>query len=291
MNELANKFAARAAASPDRTKRYRHVWTQEQGGVTYGDGVDYWPAVYELTTSIASTALTVKVLIGATDAGGGFTHQVATCWSMAIKRVWSDKALVLLPETVAGKVTTHKRRILIDIGWNDPNAEYTVSCKVTPGMKGLIASIDGLATAAERQARLESLGVLPLKAATYDTAWMKWKKEAMLADVDRDNVFHGTPDMLNWGAQDSEAVPHEFGHTIGLPDEYDTTQYNGVAVDAAIYDQPPFSTKSIMNNTVSNRGSTLYPRHFALIAADFKDLMSSSVKPGGVFGTPTVQML
>lgn len=289
MNELANKFAARAAASPTRTKRYRHVWTQEQGGVTYGDGVNTWAAVYELSTSIASPALTVKVLIGATDGGGGLTSEVQTRWESAIKRLWSDKATVSVNETVAG--TTHTRRVLFAVAWNDANAEYTVACKPTPGMDGLIASIDGSATAADRTARLQGLGIIAIKAGTYDVTWPKWKKVALLHDVDRDNVFHGTPNMLEWGADDSEAVPHEFGHTIGLPDEYDTTQYNGNPVDSAIYGQPGFTTKSIMNNTVSSRGSTLYPRHFDLIATDFMDLMSTMVKPGVAFGTPAVKIL
>jgi hypothetical protein len=291
MNELAAKFAARAAASPVCTKRYRHVWTQEQGGVTYGDGVSTWPAVYELSTSAASTALTVNVLIGATDGGGGFTAEVATRWSLAIKRVWSDKASVSINETAGGVVKTHTRRILFDISWNDANAEYTVQCRPTPGMAGLIASIDSGATPGARSAHVQALGVPSIKAATYDIAWPMWKKTALLHDVDRDNVFHGTPNMLEWGADDSEAVPHEFGHTIGLPDEYLTTQYNGVAVDAAIYNQPPFGTKSIMNNTVSSRGSTLYPRHFSLIATDFRDLMSTLVKPGSTFGAATARML
>ena len=291
MNELAAKFAARAAASPTCTKRYRHVWTQEQGGVTYGDGVATWPAVYELSTSAASPALTVKVLIGANDGGGGFTAEVAMRWSMAIKRVWSDKASVSINETVAGVVKPHTRRILFEISWNDANAEYTVQCRPTPGMPGLIASIDSGATPADRCAHVLALGVPSVKAATYDIAWPMWRKTALLNDVDRDAVFHGTPNMLEWGADDSEAVPHEFGHTIGLPDEYLTTQYNGVAVDAAIYNQPPFGTKSIMNNTVSSRGSTLYPRHFSLIASDFRDLMSTMVKPGAALGVATVGML
>lgn len=291
MNELATRFAARAAASALSTKRYRHIWTQEQGGVTYGDGVSTWPAVYELSTSATSTALTVKVLIGATDGGGGFTAEVATRWSMAINRVWSDKAAVSLNETTGGAIKTHIRRILFEISWNDAHAEYSVQCRPTPGMAGLIASIDSGADNAARRVHVAALGVPSVKAAEYDIAWPVWKKTALLRDVDRDAVFHGTPNMLEWGADDSEAVPHEFGHTIGLPDEYLTTQYNGVAVDAAIYNQQPFGTKSIMNNTVSSRGSTLYPRHFNLIATDFRDLMSTLVKPGGTFGVATVSML
>ena len=291
MNELLNKFAARAAAAPLCSKRYRHVWTQEQSGVTYGDGVNTWPAVYEISTTAASTALTVNVLIGATDGGGGFTAEVAKRWAGAIKRVWSDKAAVSVTQTTAGVAKAHKRRILFEIAWNDVNAEYTVQCRPTPGMAGLIAAIDAQPTPADRSAYVQSLGVAAVTAAAYDIAWPTWKKTAMLRDVDRDNVFHGTPNMLEWGADDSEAVPHEFGHTIGLPDEYLTTQYNGIALDAAIYNQPPFGTKSIMNNTVSSRGSTLYPRHFSLIATDFRDLMSTSVAPGGVYGAPTVTML
>ena len=290
MNELAKKFADRAAASPTRTKRYTHVWTQEQGGTTYGDGVDTWAAVYELSTTISSPALTVNVLIKATDGGGGFTAEVMTRWAQAIKRVWSDKAAVSVDETVSGKVTTHTRRVLFELGWNDTNAKYTVACRKTPGMPGLIKSIDDEADADDRAARLIGLGISAAKAAAYDVAWPKWRKEALLHDVDRDNVFHGTPDMLNWGANDSEAVPHEFGHTIGLPDEYNVTKYNGVAVDGAIYGQDGFTTKSIMNNTVSSRGSTLYARHFTLIAADFLDLMKTSVKPSGVFSNAVAKV-
>ncbi|MDR3443677.1 MULTISPECIES: immune inhibitor A domain-containing protein [unclassified Dyella] len=292
MNELATRFAARLAASPSHTKRYRHIWTQEQNGVTYGDGISTWPAIYELTTSNASSALTVKVLIGARDGGGGFTAEVSTRWEMAIKRVWSDKATVSIKETVNGNVVTHTRRVLFEIGWNHTNAEYSVLCRPTPGMTGLIASVDGELTASARTSRLELMGVPAIKAGTYDVAWPQWRKEALLRDVDRDNVFHGTPNMLEWGAKDSEAVPHEFGHTIGLPDEYDTTRYNGNPVDATIYGQPGFSTKSIMNNTVSNRGSTLYARHFDLIANDYLDLMRTLVKPAGTFtGVPEIKIL
>jgi hypothetical protein len=181
--------------------------------------------------------------------------------------------------------------VLFELGWNDANAEYTVACKPTPGMAGLIASIDGEATVDARRNRLKGMKILPAKADAYDVAWPRWKKESLLNDVDRDNVFHGTPDMLNWGAKDSEAVPHEFGHTIGLPDEYNVTQYNGVAVDATIYGQPGFATKSIMNNTVSSRGSTLYPRHFSLIATDFMDLMSTTVKPSTNYSNAVAKIL
>jgi hypothetical protein len=290
-NELATKFAQRAAASPTCKKRYRHVWTQEQSGVTYGDGVDYWAAVYEISTSISSPALTVNVLIRATDGGGGFTAEVMKRWEQAIKRVWSDKATVSVDETVAGKVTKHTRRVLFELGWNDANAQYTVACKPTPGMTGLIASIDAMASADARTARLIGLKILPEKAAAYEVAWPTWRKQSLLNDVDRDNVFHGTPNMLEWGAKDSEAVPHEFGHTIGLPDEYNVTKYNGAAVDATIYGQPGFATKSIMNNTVSSRGSTLYPRHFSLIATDFMDLMSTSVKPSANYSNAVAKIL
>jgi hypothetical protein len=111
-NELATKFAQRAAASPLCKKRYRHVWTQEQSGVTYGDGVDYWAAVYEISTSISSPALTVNVLINATDGGGGFTAEVMKRWEQAIKRVWSDKATVPVAccSSLAGTTPTPSTR-------------------------------------------------------------------------------------------------------------------------------------------------------------------------------------
>jgi hypothetical protein len=123
--------------------------------------------------------LTVKVLIGATDDGGGFTDEVGMRWKMAINRVWSDKATVSINETVGAQVTTHTRSVLFDIAWNDADAEYSVESKHTPGMKGHIASIDSKATDADRRARLVSLGGPSIVAATYDIAWAEWKNCAV----------------------------------------------------------------------------------------------------------------
>jgi hypothetical protein len=297
---LAAQMAAGAAAknrqreveAPTRSKRYRHVWTQEQSGRTFGDGINTWAAIYVLSTTLTSTTLTCKVLIGTRNGTGNFTEEVAKNWAGAIQRVWSDKATVSVRETVGGQETTHTRRVLFEMGWNDANAQYQVTCNRTPGMAGLITDVEAIADVNARRRHLIAIKVPEDKAREYDAAWPLWKKEDALRNVNRDKKFHGTPDMLTWGDKDKEAVVHEFGHTIGLPDEYNVTQYNGANVDASIYNQAPFSTKSIMNNTVSSRGSTLYARHFKLIATDFKDLMRTTVKPTGTFtGDPVIAIL
>jgi hypothetical protein len=288
----AAKNRQREAEAPTRSKRYRHVWTQEQSGRTYGDGVNTWAANYVLSTTLTSTTLTCKVLIGTRNGTGNFTSDVGTNWEGAINRVWSDKATVSVKETVGALQTTHTRRVLFEMGWNDVNAQYQVTCNRTPGMDGLIADVESIADVNRRIAHLIAIRVPEETARAYDVAWPPWKKKEALRNVNRDKKFHGTPDMLTWGDKDKEAVVHEFGHTIGLPDEYNVTKYNGANVDASIYNQAPFSTKSIMNNTVSSRGSTLYARHFKLIAIDFKDLMRTMVKPTATFtGDPVVAIL
>jgi bacillopeptidase F (M6 metalloprotease family) len=69
--------------------------------------------------------------------------------------------------------------------------------------------------------------------------------------------------MGNFGAEDRNVIAHEFGHIIGNPDEYYTKKYMGHAVDANTYDQVPFATDSIMNNTDPN--GRVHPRHYYLI--------------------------
>jgi hypothetical protein len=69
----------------------------------------------------------------------------------------------------------------------------------------------------------------------------------------------GTPNMEEWGVNDTQAIVHEFGHVIGNPDEYGVTVHNGQPVVSGIYDQPPFTTPSIMNDT---RKAVIYPRHY-----------------------------
>lgn len=74
-----------------------------------------------------------------------------------------------------------------------------------------------------------------------------------------------TPHMADWARVDSQAVIHEFGHMIGCPDEYWTTSHKGFGHfnDHAIYDNEPFTTNSIMNDT-SSKGM-IHERHFRFV--------------------------
>lgn len=78
----------------------------------------------------------------------------------------------------------------------------------------------------------------------------------------------GTPHMGQWGADDRAAIVHEFGHMLGCPDEYYTVSYNGLALPAATYDQVPFTTDSIMNNTGPE--GRIFPRHYQLIKQEYE---------------------
>lgn len=78
----------------------------------------------------------------------------------------------------------------------------------------------------------------------------------------------GTPHMAQWGADDNAAVVHEFGHMIGCPDEYYTVTYNGVPLNAQVYNQIPFTTNSIMNNTGPE--GRIFARHYALIKDQYE---------------------
>jgi hypothetical protein len=78
----------------------------------------------------------------------------------------------------------------------------------------------------------------------------------------------GTPDMGNWGADDSAAIVHEFGHMIGCPDEYYTKKFNGVVTAPDTYDQVPFTTDSVMNNT--GPAGRIHARHYYLIKSEYE---------------------
>jgi hypothetical protein len=83
----------------------------------------------------------------------------------------------------------------------------------------------------------------------------------LLADMDkgelkawRDEVAEtrgAGANMGTWDVDDRVEVIHEFGHMIGNPDEYYVKSFGNVpsTYRAEIYDQPGFSTDSIMNNT------------------------------------------
>lgn len=93
----------------------------------------------------------------------------------------------------------------------------------------------------------------------------------------------GTPDMGNWGADDSAAIVHEFGHMIGCPDEYYTVSFNGVPATPDTYDQLPFTTDSVMNNTGPK--GRIHARHYHLIKQQYE------IWKGLVAGSTSVQVV
>lgn len=113
----------------------------------------------------------------------------------------------------------------------------------------------------------------------YVKAGGKWDKGARGPTV---GGGVGTPDMGNWGADDSAAIVHEFGHMIGCPDEYYTKSFNGVPVAADIYDQLPLTTDSIMNNTGPN--GRIHARHYDFIRAEYEKWKGLSA------GSTTIQV-
>ncbi len=84
----------------------------------------------------------------------------------------------------------------------------------------------------------------------------------------------GTPHLAEWGADDRQAIIHEFGHMIGNPDEYLCTGFSGLAAvwDAGVYNKPAFSTDSIMNNTAED-GCRIYPRHFGMVVQEIRRML------------------
>ncbi len=78
----------------------------------------------------------------------------------------------------------------------------------------------------------------------------------------------GTPHMGQWGGTDAAVISHEFGHMLGLPDEYYTTEWNNTALNGAMYNQVPFTTNSIMNNT--GKEGRIFPRHFETVKRQFE---------------------
>jgi hypothetical protein len=97
----------------------------------------------------------------------------------------------------------------------------------------------------------------------------KWQAEQK-AKTQIAHPTHGTPHMLLWGTGDRAAVIHEFGHMLGLPDEYLTVQWNGQPVPSW-YASAPFTLDSLMNNTDGNGGQRIYTRHYETIRRAWED--------------------
>jgi hypothetical protein len=82
--------------------------------------------------------------------------------------------------------------------------------------------------------------------------------------------------MLSWAATDRQAIIHEFGHVIGNPDEYLCSKIRGFGhtFDNKTYNNPPFSTDSIMNNTGSS--GRIHERHFRFVQMAYRRWKSGS---------------
>ncbi|HOB92618.1 MAG TPA: hypothetical protein PK306_03955 [Aquabacterium sp.] len=87
----------------------------------------------------------------------------------------------------------------------------------------------------------------------------------------------GTPHLGEWGAEDRQAIAHEFGHMIGNPDEYLCVGFSGLAAsyEASMYDRTPFTVPSIMNNTAEN-GCRVYERHFGMVVQEIRRFLEST---------------
>jgi hypothetical protein len=95
--------------------------------------------------------------------------------------------------------------------------------------------------------------------------WQEREQRRTAAVVGQDV---GTPHMGQWGGEDAAVIAHEFGHMLGLPDEYLTTQWNHAAVPGKIYNQQPFTTDSLMNNT--GKEGRIHQRHYETVRRCFE---------------------
>jgi hypothetical protein len=295
-NEVGGVFASRAAKV--RSKVYtRHVWQLCDGNPAQ------WQTQYTLTTSPGATNLTVSVAINAVNGSAQATANVIGGWGMRIGTVWNNKAQISVPvyanATATAPSDVIRRKVVFELV-TAPSG-YQVTCNHTRTAQEYLTYFDGL-SATDRNNLISNWMVSSPEVQGYQTTLPEWKKLQKLADVPRDHTRHGTPDLGAWGDQDTEALQHEFGHGIGLPDEYVTTRYfvspdgatwTEITLDPTIYNRPPFTTRSLMNNTMSRSGSQVFPRHFYLLRNDFADFVATTLGITGVVkpNTATVQMV
>ena len=141
--------------------------------------------------------------------------------------VWNSKASISVPlyASLASAIvqSTVTRTVGFELEFVDGAAgsPYPVTCNHTKTLAEYIAGFDAMSQPDRDFDHPKATSVSELR--TYSTADPEWKKRKFLNDVTRDHNRHGTPHLQSWGDQDSEAVQHEFGHAIGLPDEYNTT--------------------------------------------------------------------
>lgn len=287
-DELSGVLASKNVA---KSKAYsRHV-AQLCGGE-----LPQWPTRYTLSTTATGSTLGVKVAINVTDGTGAATKSVRDRWNMMIGTVWNNKARISVPlyaSATSSKIDdTVTRTVVFELEFVGATAgsPYAVTCNHTRTAKEYMDYFDAL-SAPERNNLIAAWRRQKPDLQAYAVTDPEWKKLKYLGDVTRDHNRHGTPHLGMWGDGDSEAIQHEFGHAIGLPDEYNTTKFwtspdgnawTEVAIDGSIYNQPPFSTKSLMNNTMSASGSIVFDRHFKLLAKDFENLVSTQLGLTGV---------
>lgn len=193
-----------------------------------------WTVRFKMTE--APTELVIKVYLK-TSTTGAVTADYKKLWPAQIGSAWS-KAVLEVPEPSGGM---KRLSIRFELEWCDPaftGDAYEVDVHQPPAL------------AAQKD---------------YVKQGSNWVKQDKSATV---GTAVGTPHMGQWGADDRVAVVHEFGHMIGCPDEYYTQTYNGTALPASVYDQVPFTTSSIMNNTGPE--GRIFPRHYEVIRQQYE---------------------
>jgi hypothetical protein len=230
-------------AQQQRAARFQAQYVTKQIQQTYAGGgpISWW---VKLTFDDRPTTLIVRPVIccrakpndpnGYQPTEGDFNR-----WKSAIQGAWKAKFLI-------GQTT---KDVAFDIEFK--------SWDGTTGTQNYTIDIVNIST---QSAQEQNLGL-----AQGSLQAQNWKVKQQAADLTLDGSSMGTPHLTQWGAQDMQAIVHEFGHAIGNPDEYDVVSHNcnfGGHLGLN-YNKPGFTTDSIMNDT---RKGLIRRRHFAVIA-------------------------
>lgn len=210
----------------------------------YNDGVGIrnfaWIVPFQFFES--PTELLIKIAVKTAEATP-IVGDYKSRWSRQIGSSWNGARLVIPPQAGSSRYPRGKTlQLRFELEWVEASYAgrcYTVNVHQPPPQP------------AQSDYAKNSAG--------------SWQKAAKSDTV---GTKVGTPHMGQWGADDNAAIVHEFGHMIGCPDEYYTLTHMGVPLAADTYDQPPFSTNSIMNNTGPQ--GRIFPRHYLLIQQRFE---------------------
>lgn len=223
-------LARQARADADTTQI--NVPVSQQLDYRDGTGLHDFAWNVQLKMTERPTELLVSVAVKL-DEQGVITGDYRARWSRQIQSAWNCGRLIL----PAG----HSKPIRFELDWypiDYAGQAYTVGVHQPPRP--------------------------PAEGGYRRTGTGRWEAQTRGPTVGS-NV--GTPHMGAWGADDEAAIAHEFGHMIGCPDEYYTKTYNGAAMSAK-YDQVPFTTNSIMNNTGPD--GRIHKRHFNLVLRQYE---------------------